>query len=179
MQSNVLGLLRAALPNVGHVLVRFPWASAASIALTAFLLLELYNDEQLPVAFRNRLPIALVGVFFWSVTAAFLCWRLKLTAVRSALLTGAGVAIIAAAIGYTDALDLRPPLLILALVISIGLVSHARRADEAASFWYFNHDLWVSALAAILTGLVFAAGVSSILFALRYLFGVPIEIEHH
>lgn len=64
------------------------------------------------------------------------------------------------------------PLLFAALILAIGLSGHLVRGERNASFWLFNHRLWIAAALALLGAGLFGAGLSIILETLNFLFGL-------
>ncbi|MGD9827151.1 MAG: DUF4153 domain-containing protein [Hyphomicrobiaceae bacterium] len=172
--GRLASLMMSVIPDVRRVLWRFPLPAAIATAFAIYLLLEGYKSALLPADLRLRLPPIATSGFLVTLAAALLGesrgrsqgWR---------LVAGlAGLALVACLIAFSNALDLSPAVLMLALLLLATLAAHLAPATERAAYWLFNHHLAIAAITALAGAALFAGGVSLILESLRYLFGVYI-----
>ena len=66
-------------------------------------------------------------------------------------------------------------------LILVGLAGHLGRGESNATFWLFNHRLWLGALLALVGAGLFAAGLVAIIETLNLLFGIvlPAHSQEH
>ena len=103
----------------------------------------------------------------------FLCRERGALLRRRACCCGSpGIAAIALLFYFSWDIWLSPYLLFGALLILVGLSGHLGRGESNATFWLFNHRLWLGALLALVGAGLFAAGLSAIIQTLNLLFGL-------
>ena len=68
-----------------------------------------------------------------------------------------------------------------ALLILVGLSGHLALRESNATFWLFNHRLWLGALLALVGAGLFAAGLVAIIETIKLLFGLspPGHAQEH
>ncbi|HEX7532025.1 MAG TPA: DUF4153 domain-containing protein, partial [Methyloceanibacter sp.] len=119
-----------------------------------------------------RILGALAASFLWVVSVDFYVESGARSFVARVLLWIAGLTAIALLFYFSWDIWLNPYLLFGALLILVGLSGHLARGESNATFWLFNHRLWLGALLALVGAGLFAAGLSAIIRTLNLLFGV-------
>jgi Domain of unknown function (DUF4153) len=91
----------------------------------------------------------------------------------------AGIAAIALLFRFQWQLWFVVPLLFAALILAVGLSGHLGRSERNASFWLFNHRLWLATAFALVGACLFGGGLSIILETLNFLFGLELPSKWH
>lgn len=159
--------LESLLPDLAQALRRFPVA-----ALAAVLLFLWWNVTGIGTVSGEDVMAGGAAAFLASGAAHLLAEGRKWQAVHGMMLALAS-ALALAFIGYFTAVFATNYLfLFLGLVPALMVAAHLRADASQGALWLFNVRLWLSALLAVLVALVFAAGLSAIVGALDFLFGV-------
>ena len=165
---------RSRLPDISAALSRFPLAVLIAALLTAY---KLGHGELGDV--ENRVLGALAGSFLWVVAVDFYVENQKRSfPVRIALWLG-GILVIAILFRFAWDIWFSPPLLLGSLLLLVGLAGHLGRGEFNATFWLFNHRLWLGALLAFVAAGLFGAGLSIIHGTLNLLFGLHLPAKWH
>ena len=142
---------RSRLPDLSAAVMRFPLAVVLAAILTAYML---YQDS--PGDIEDRIIGALAGAFLW-VVAVDLYVESQRRPLRIALWL-AGILVIALLFWFAWELWLSQPLLLGALLILVGLAGYLGRSQSNATFWLFNHKLWLGAGLALVVPFCLAPG---------------------
>jgi len=165
---------RSRLPDVSAVASRFPLAVLIAALLTAY---KLAHGDVGDV--EKRVLGALAGSFLWVVAVDFYVENQKRSfSVRIALWVG-GILVIAILFRFAWDIWFSPPLLLGSLLLLVGLAGHLGRGESNATFWLFNHRLWLGALLALVAAVLFGAGLSIIHGTLNLLFGLHLPAKWH
>ena len=160
---------RRRLPDLGAAASRFPLAVLIAGLLTFYRLgHDLARDVDL------RVLGALVASFLWVVAVDFYVESGARSFATRVVLWIAGIAAIAALFYFYWEIWLSPHLILGALLILVGLAGHLGRAESNATFWLFNHRLWLGAALALVGAGLFAAGLSAIFATLNILFALQL-----
>lgn len=159
---------RSRLPDLSAAVMRFPLAVVLAAILTAYML---YQDS--PGDIEDRIIGALVGAFLW-VVAVDLYMESQRRPLRIVLWL-AGILVIALLFWFAWELWLSQPLLLGALLILVGLAGYLGRSQSNATFWLFNHKLWLGAGLALVGAILFGAGLTAIHRTLNLLFGLELS----
>jgi hypothetical protein len=160
---------RRRLPDLSAAASRFPLAVLIAGLLTFYRLgHDLARDIDL------RILGALVASFLWVVAVDFYVESRARSFAARVVLWIAGIAAIAALFYFYWEIWLSPHLLLCALLILVGLSGHLGRAESNATFWLFNHRLWLGAALALVGAGLFAAGLSAIFATLNILFALQL-----
>jgi hypothetical protein len=140
---------RSRLPDVSAAVSRFPLAVLIDALLTAY---KLGHGEVGDV--ENRVLGALAGSFLWVVAVDFYVENQKRSfPVRIALWLG-GILVIAILFRFAWDIWFSSPLLLGSLLLLVGLAGHLGRGESNATFWLFNHRLWLGALLALVAAVL-------------------------
>ncbi len=164
------------LPDLSAAASRFPLAVLIAGLLTFYRL-----DHDMALDVEVRIIGALAASFLWVVSVDFYVESGARSFVARVLLWIAGILAIALLFYFSWDIWLSPYLLFGALLILVGLSGHLGRRDSNATFWLFNHRLWLGALLALVGAGLFAAGLSAIIQTLNLLFGLalPAHWQEH
>jgi hypothetical protein len=158
------------IPDIGGAAVRFPLAVTLAAAFTFYKL-----GHDIPGDAELRVLGALAASFLWVVAAdLYVEANGRSQAARIALWL-CGIVVIAVLFKFSWEIWFFPPLLIGALLLLVGLASHLGRGESNATFWLFNHRLWLGALLALAGGVLLGAGLSAIHATLNLLFGLGLS----
>ncbi|HEY6921423.1 MAG TPA: DUF4153 domain-containing protein [Methyloceanibacter sp.] len=165
---------RSRLPDISAALSRFPLAVLIAALLTAY---KLAHGDVGDV--EKRVLGALAGSFLWVVAVDFYVENQKRSfPVRIALWLG-GILVIEILFRFAWDIWFSPPLLLGSLLLLVGLAGHLGRGESNATFWLFNHRLWLGALLAFIAAGLFGAGLSIIHGTLNLLFGLHLPAKWH
>lgn len=95
------------------------------------------------------------------------------------LLWLAGTAIIALLFWLAWDLWLNQYLFLAGLLLFLALAGQLGRGERNATFWLFNHRLWLGAALALIAAVLFGAGLSIIVETLQLLFGIELPSRYH
>ena len=165
---------RSWLPDVGAAFSRFPLA----VILAGLLTLDKLSTDS-PGDTERKIIGTLAASFLWVVAVDLYCESHNSSRPTRGLVWLAGMAAIALLFRFQWEMWLLPPLLLGGLVLLIGLSGHVVRGERNASFWLFNHRLWLGAALALLGAGLFGAGLSIILETLNFLFGLELPSKWH
>ncbi len=158
---------RRRLPDLSAAASRFPLPVLIAGLFTFYRL-----DHDMARDVDARILGALAASFLWVVSVDFYVESGARSFVARVLLWIAGLTAIALLFYFSWDIWLNPYLLFGALLILVGLSGHLARGESNATFWLFNHRLWLGALLALVGAGLFAAGLSAIIQTLNLLFGV-------
>ncbi len=167
---------RRRLPDLSAAASRFPLAVLIAGLFTFYRL-----NHDLARDVDARILGALAASFLWVVAVDFYVESSARSFATRAMLWIAGIAAIAGLFYFYWDVWLSPHLLFGALLILVGLAGHLGRGESNATFWLFNHRLWLGALLALVGAGLFAAGLVAIIETLNLLFGLvlPAHSQEH
>jgi len=165
---------RNRLPDLSAAASRFPLAVAIAALLTIY---KLYSDDI--GDFELRVMGALAASFLWVVAVDLYVDSQNRSLPIRILLWGVGILAIALLFWFAWDIWLSPPLLLLGLLLLVGLSGHLGRGESNATFWLFNHRLWLGALLALVGAGLFGAGLSIIHETLNLLFWLDLSSKWH
>ncbi len=167
---------RRRLPDLSAAASRFPLAVLIAGLFTFYRL-----DHDMARDVDARILGALAASFLWVVSVDFYVESGARSFAARVLLWIAGFLAIALLFYFSWDIWLNPYLLFGALLILVGLSGHLGRRESNATFWLFNHRLWLGALLALVGAGLFAAGLSAIIRTLNLLFGLalPAHWQEH
>jgi hypothetical protein len=167
----ILNRFSQLLPDLGSTAGRFPLSALAAVALASYYLV--WPDQlRLGVAARPDLPLC--AIFLASLGVTLFA---EARHAHSGLTLGAAVAVSAIVVTLCLAgprIELNPILLLGGLQLLVGVAPFTRWRSDNATFWLFNHRLWVGWAMSLLAILVFGGGVSGIVASARYLFDITL-----
>ncbi len=165
---------RALLPDMSAALTRFPLGVAIAALLTLYMLYDSRSGDA-----EQRIVEGLGASFAWVVAADLYVESQGRARLTRLLLWLAGVAVIALLFASAWKLWLAPFLLSAAFVLLIGLAGHLARGERNASFWLFNHRLWLGGVIALVGAVLLGSGLSAIVETLNLLFGLALPWRLH
>lgn len=162
-------------PNLGAAVTRFP-VSSLGAAVTTIVLLALTEIDADP---DTGATMARTGASFFAAAiialAAVLFAERRGWAVQSrhalALAMGLCVGLL---VWFASQVNMQPLAFYPALLLLAGLAPFATRRAENASYWMFNHDLWLGFAYGVIAAILVGGGVSAILATLQYLFQIKV-----
>lgn len=168
--------LEVLVPDLSATLARFPVPAAAALALCAY-----GNIDGFGASSSSEIISAASAAFIASGAAHLFAEgnnRKRQANVGLALVAGAALA----AIGYSVSIFQTSLLFLFAGLIPLLMIAaYLRRGIGQGALWLFNLRFGLAALLATIVGLLFAAGLSSIVEALNFLFGtgLPSRLHEH
>jgi Domain of unknown function (DUF4153) len=165
---------RSRLPDLSAAIARFPLAVVIAGLLTLYLLY--YSPTGDP---EERIAEGLAASFLWVVAVDFYVESIGRSRLTRILLWLGGIAGVSLLFWFAWDIWLNAALLLGALVLAIGLSAHLGHGERNASFWLFNHRLWLGAVLALIGAGLFGAGLSIILETLNFLFGLELPSRWH
>jgi hypothetical protein len=161
---------RRRLPDLSAAVSRFPLAVALAASFTLY---KLYLGLGI-AEFETRVLLWLGASFLWVVAVDFFAEAQSRAFHARALLWLAGMAVLAVLFWLDQAIWLSAALLLGALALLVGIAGHLTRRETNASFWLFNHRLWLAVLLGLVAAILFGAGLSAIHETLKLLFGLDL-----
>jgi hypothetical protein len=164
------------VPDLSATLARFPMPSLAAVLLWLWLIADLVNGGSSFDQYK-----------IWAGSAAFTAagalhlfseGRGYSNAISTILALGAGLTAGVLAF-WTGALHTSLVLLFAALVLALMISGYLRIGATQGALWLFNLRLGLAGLLAIVVGVLFGAGLSAIIEALRFLFDAPLPSKAH
>ena len=167
---------RRRLPDLSAAASRFPVAVLIAGLLTFYRL-----NHDLARDVDARIIGALAASFLWAVSVDFYVESGARSLATRVVLWIAGIFGIALLFYFFWDIWLSPYLLFGALLILVGLSGHLALRESNATFWLFNHRLWLGALLALVGAGLFAAGLVAIIETIKLLFGLspPAHAQEH
>ena len=167
---------RRRLPDLSAAASRFPVAVLIAGLLTFYRL-----NHDLARDVDARIIGALAASFLWAVSVDFYVESGARSLATRVVLWIAGIFGIALLFYFFWDIWLSPYLLFGALLILVGLSGHLALRESNATFWLFNHRLWLGALLALVGAGLFAAGLVAIIETIKLLFGLspPGHAQEH
>jgi hypothetical protein len=160
---------RNRLPDISAAAARFPLAVAIAALLTVYKLThDDIGDAEL------RVLGALAASFLWAVAVDFYAEAQRRSFPIRAALWVAGILVIAVLFQFAWDIWLSPPLVLGGLLLLVGLAGHLGLGESNATFWLFNHRLWLGALLALVGAGMLGAGLSIIHETLNMLFSLDL-----
>lgn len=162
------------IPDLAATLIRFP--VPAAIAAAACLILNIAK-----IRFDNeawQIVVTAACAFLAAGAAHLFGEGRQFGMARSAGLALAAGALAGAAAYFPGAFDSNVLFLFAGLVPALMVAAYLHRGASQEALWLFNLRLGMAALLAAVVGLVFAAGLSSIVAALNTLFGIDYGRMH-
>jgi hypothetical protein len=164
---------RGWLPDISAAVSRFPLAVGIAALCTLY---KLYLGSDV-----GDLEYRVLGVlgasFLWVVAVDFFVESQRRSLPNRVLLWLGGILAITLLFWLQWEIWLSSLLLLGGLLLLVGLSGHLGRDERNASFWLFNHRLWLGALLALVGACMFGAGLSIIHGTLNLLFGL--ELSQH
>ena len=164
---------RGWLPDISAAVSRFPLAIGIAALCTLY---KLYLGSDIG-DLELRILGALAASFLWVVAVDFFVESQRRSLSIRVLLWLGGILAIALLFWLQWEIWLSSLLLLGGLLLLVGLSGHLGRDERNASFWLFNHRLWLGALLALIGACMFGAGLSIIHGTLNLLFGL--ELSQH
>jgi hypothetical protein len=168
MSDTAASWLRRRLPDLSAAISRFPLAVALAAAFTAY---KLYLDAGV-ADFEARLLLWLAASFLWVVIVDFYAESRGRAFHARALLWVLGMAVLALLFWLDQDIWLSAGMLLASLALMVGLSGHLGRRETNATFWLFNHRLWLAALLGLTAAILLGAGLFAIHETLKFLFGI-------
>jgi Domain of unknown function (DUF4153) len=159
---------RSRIPDLSVAVTRFPLAVAIVGLLTLYKLLHDNGD------FEQRVMGALAASFLFVVASDLYVESQRRALSTRVVLWVLGILVIALLFWLQWDIWLSPPLLLGALLILVGLSGHLGRKESNATFWLFNHRLWLGAMLALAGAALLGAGLYIIHETLQPLFGISL-----
>jgi hypothetical protein len=165
---------RSWLPDMSAAISRFPLAVLLAGFLTIY---KLWADS--PNEADEKILGTLAASFLWVVAVDLFVESQGRSQRARGLAWIAGIAVIALLFHFRWEAWLFPPLLFGSLLFAVGLAAQLQRGERNASFWLFNHRLWLAAALGLLGAVMFGGGLSIILETLNFLFGLELPEKWH
>ncbi|MGI8723995.1 MAG: hypothetical protein ACR2J1_01200 [Methyloceanibacter sp.] len=147
---------RAKLPDIGAAASRFP---LAVLIAAVFALFKLYHDDVGDT--ETRILAALAASFLCAVAVDFYVESTAQPRSLRVLLWLAGSAVIALLFWLAWDLWLIQYLFLAGLLLLLAVAGQLGRSERNASFWLFNHRLWLGAALALIAAVLFGAASPS------------------
>jgi hypothetical protein len=164
------------LPDLGSTASRFPLSALAAVASASYYLVW---PHHLKNGVGTSIGVALCAAFLVSLSVTLFA---EARHVHKGLTLGAGVVVVVIFVTLClvgPRIELNPVLLLGGLLLLVGLAPFVPAPNDNATFWLFNHRLWVGWAMSVLAVLIFAGGASSIAESLRYLFDITLPENTH
>ncbi len=168
------GSWRNWLPDMSAAFARFPLPVLIAGLFTAYKLWTGTPEET-----ELKILGALAGSFFWVVAVDLFCEAHRRNAVTRAVLSLAGIAVIALLASFYWQVGLFVPIGFAFLLLVVGLAAFCWNSEGNDRFWMFNHRLWLAAALAGVGAGLFGAGLSIIAETLNFLFGIELPSRTH
>ncbi len=179
-RKSLVTIARSFLPDVGAAVRRFPLAALIAVVFTALNLFDANEVLDVDGKTWGRVSMGLNASFLWAFSIELFgesrSWArgLRFAAGLS------GIAVIAALFTMPIAVSFHPWLFLLSLAVLVGLAPYLVKASsQNASFWQFNHNLWLGAGIAWLGAGLFSGGLSAIVETLQFLFEIKFPNDTH
>lgn len=154
----MLARLSTFVPEISNALRRFPEAALVALACTALgctIASEVFATDQGMHKWFWDVYLVLIALFPAAFATGLYGERNGTSRAARIGLLAAAAAGIGLLVTFQFAADLARPLLVAFTLLLPALAVHIRQAKDNASFWLFNHDLWLGfGMAAIGSGLV-------------------------
>ena len=171
----VAARLEKLIPDLAAALLRFPVPALYSILLCAWLNIEEIGGS----SWDEKIAYAAAAGFLASGAAHFFAEGRGLSRPANLIVAlVAGLAAMAAAY-FTGVFHTSLLFLFGAIVLTLMISPYLRIDTAQGALWLFNLRLWLAALLATLVGVAFGAGLSAIVEALDFLFGVKLPGDMH
>lgn len=168
--SRIADLVGAVLPNIAHVVKRFPLSVLFSCLMTVWVLYLVASRHD-----YHDVTYALLAMFFTSVAATLVAERRGW-----GLLAGSGISLIGAAVigvlfYFPEITQLTPVMFILSCLIGASLFAYIGMPIDNRSYWFFNHCFWFNLLIGLIGGLLVAGLVALLIGAYSTLFDMHVS----
>ena len=164
----------AIVPDLFTTLVRFPVPAAFAVALCIYGNVDGFGDSS-----EGAVAVGAAAAFMASVAAHLLAEGSKWSrpaGIGLAVAAGAALALL----GYFTSVFQTSLQFLFAGLIPVLMIAGFLRADaRQAALWLFNLRFGLAALLSTVVAVVFAAGLSSIVEALNFLFGAGLPHGMH
>jgi len=155
------------VPDLSHTLLRFPVPALASALLCLWWIVEGVGSDSAGSV------IAGGAAAFIAAGAAHLFAEGRNWPAIHGVLLALAAALALACVGYfTSVFATNHLFLFLGLIPLLMVAGHLRADTSQGALWLFNARLWLAAFLAVVVGLLLAAGLTAIVGALDFLFGV-------
>jgi hypothetical protein len=179
-RKSLVGLIKSFLPDIGAAVRRFPLAALIAVVFTALNLFDAKQALGLDGDAWMRVSFGLGAGFLWSVSVSLYAERKSWGYGRRFIAELSGFGVIAALYTLQIVFSLQPQLFFIGLAILVGLAPYINLLPAPnASFWHFNHHLWLGAAIALLGAVLFSGGLSVIVETLELLFDVKFPKDSH
>jgi hypothetical protein len=176
---SVLQRLPRLIPDLSATLVRFPVPALVSVLITIYAHLDIAGSVSDGTRSGNHVYLGGAAAFIAAGAAHYFARGRGLGGVLEIVLALAA-ALLAAALAYFDVILRTSHLFLFAGLMPLLMIAgYLHRGAEQGALWLFNMRLWLSALLAIIVGLIFAGGLSAIIESLRFLFNVDVPHNAH
>jgi hypothetical protein len=148
----------------------FPVAAATIGTLAMLILITLPHDrvtDSWPLKFTSGAAVAFLASFTMCLVADH-----QAGATASGRNLYSGLAFVGGFVLVTllaDPLQLSAPILFGGLALLLGVTEIVRPGSSETSFWNFNHNLWISAVVALIAAGLFSLGLMAILATTNFL----------
>lgn len=179
-RDSFLTVVKSILPDVGAAVRRFSLAALISAVFTGLHIVDADEVLGLDIDAWMRLSFGLGAAFLWSVSVCLYAERKSWVYGRRFITELLGFVVITGFYALPIAFSFQPQLFVLALAILVGLAPYFDLTTvQNASFWQFNHHLWLGAGLAIVSAVLFAGGLSVIIWTLELLFDLDFPNSIH
>ncbi len=167
--------LEKLIPDLSAALLRFPVSALYSILLCAYL-----NIEEIGGAsWDDDIAYAGAAAFLASGAGHFFAEGRGLSRAANLIVALAGGLAAMALAYFTGMFNTSLLLFFGGLILALMISPYLRGPASQGALWLFNLRLWLAALLALLVGVAFGAGLSAIVEALDFLFGVKLPGDMH
>ena len=171
----VAARLERLVPDLSAALLRFPVPALYSILLCGWLNIEEIGGS----SWDEKIAYAAAAGFLASGAAHFFAEGRGLSRATNLIVAlVSGLAATAAAF-FTGIFNTSLLFFFGAIVLVLMISPYLRAGAAQGALWLFNLRLWLAALLATLVGIAFGAGLSAIVEALDFLFGVKLPGDMH
>ncbi len=164
------------IPDLGTIIARFPVPVGFSILLSLYINAQILNGH---TGFDDDMVWGGSAGFLASGAAHLFAEARGMARTRSAVIALACGLLATAFALITGVFQTSLLMLFCGLVLMLMVAAYLRPHIAQGALWLFNLRLGLAALLATIVGVLFAAGLSAIVEALKFLFDVPLPNNLH